>query len=163
MVSIPGFEGDLVAQTDPDYPQAIARWAKNAERNAALVAFVKSSRDVALALQYARSSGLAVSVRGGGHSAAGASSSEGGIIIDLSRHLAEVRVDPEKRLAWVGGGALWETVDKAAIEHGLATVAGTVNHVSLPYLWRYETFGTEFAAVRVQRVVLDRCRRVCRF
>ena len=51
-------------------------------------------------------------------------------MIDLSRHLSGVRVDPVAKLAYVGGGAIWETVDKTAIEHGLATVAGTINHVS---------------------------------
>ena len=50
-------------------------------------------------------------------------------MIDLSRYLNGVKVDPDKKVAYVGGGALWETVDKTAIKHGLATVAGTVNHV----------------------------------
>ena len=50
-------------------------------------------------------------------------------MIDLSRYLNTVKVDPDKRLGYVGGGAIWETVDKAAINHGLATVGGTVNHV----------------------------------
>ena len=57
-------------------------------------------------------------------------------MIDLSRYLNGVKVDPEKKVAYVGGGALWETVDRTAIEHGLATVGGTVNHVCcLSPLW----------------------------
>jgi hypothetical protein len=56
-------------------------------------------------------------------------SSSDGLVIDLSRYLNGVKVDPDKKVAYVGGGALWETVDKTAIKHGLATVAGTVNHV----------------------------------
>ena len=54
----------------------------------------------------------------------------GGLVIDLSRYLNGVTVDSEKQLGYVGGGAIWETVDKVAIEHGLATVGGTVNDVS---------------------------------
>ena len=50
-------------------------------------------------------------------------------MIDLSRYLNGVKVDPEQKVAYVGGGALWETVDRTAIKHGLATVSGTVNHV----------------------------------
>jgi len=50
-------------------------------------------------------------------------------VIDLSRYLNGVKVDPEKKVAYVGGGALWETVDRTAIKHGLATVGGAVNHV----------------------------------
>ncbi|KAI0663139.1 FAD-binding domain-containing protein [Cubamyces menziesii] len=124
------FKGDIVQPGDPGYDQAIARWAKNAARKAAVVAFVKDEEDVASAIAYARRAGLPIAIKGGGHNPSAASSSEGGLVIDLSRYLAGVRVDADKKLAYVGGGAIWETVDKAAIEHGLATVGGTVNHVS---------------------------------
>lgn len=123
------FKGDLVTPADPDYAKAISRWAANAERQAKVVAFVKDPADVALAIKYATANELPIAIRGGGHSAAGASSSEGGLVIDLSRYLSSATVDAEKKLAYAGGGALWEAVDKAAIVHGLATVAGTVNHV----------------------------------
>ncbi|KAH9894367.1 FAD-binding domain-containing protein [Cubamyces lactineus] len=122
------FKGDLVQPGDPGYGQAIARWAKNAARKAAVVAFVKDEADVASAIAYARKAGLPIAIKGGGHNPSAASSSEGGLVIDLSRYLAGVRVDADKKLAYVGGGAIWETVDKAAIEYGLATVGGTVNH-----------------------------------
>jgi FAD/FMN-containing dehydrogenase len=124
------FKGELVTPSDPDYAASIARWAINAERRAKIVAFVKDEEDVALALKYARENMLPLAVRGGGHSSSGASSSENGLVIDLSRHLNGVRIDAENKLAYVGGGAIWESVDKAAIEHGLAAVAGSVNHVS---------------------------------
>jgi FAD/FMN-containing dehydrogenase len=124
------FTGDWITPDHPQYSEAIARWSVNAERRAGAVAFVKSPQDVAAVVKYAKQNKLSVAIRGGGHSTSGASSIEGGIVIDLSRHLSGVRVDPTKKLAYVGGGAVWETVDKAGIEHGLATVGGTVNHVS---------------------------------
>lgn len=124
------FKGDIVTSSDVDYPQAIARWALNAQRNAKVVAFVMDEEDVSLAIKFAKEENLPIAVRGGGHSASGASSSEGGLVIDLSRHIIGIQVNPEKKVAIVGGGAIWATVDKAAIEHGLATVAGTVNHAS---------------------------------
>lgn len=123
------FKGDLLTPEDVGYDQAIARWAKNAARKAAVVAFVKDAADVSAAIAYAKQARLRIAIKGGGHNPAGASSSEGGLVIDLSRYLSGARIDPEKKLAYVGGGAIWETVDKAAIEHGLATVGGTVNHV----------------------------------
>lgn len=125
------FKGDIVVPSDPDYKESIARWATNAQRNAKIVAFVRDSEDVSLALGFARSSKLPVAIRGGGHSSSGASSSEGGLVIDLSRHLNRVNVDVERKLAYVGGGALWADVDKATIVHGLATVAGTVSHTGV--------------------------------
>lgn len=130
------FKGDIVTPSSADYEKAIARWAINAQRKAKIVAFVKDAEDVALAIKYAKANKLPLAIRGGGHNVAGASSSENGLVIDLSRHLNGVKVDVDKRLAYVGGGAIWETVDKTAIEHGLATVAGTVNHVSFYYIRR---------------------------
>lgn len=129
------FKGDIVTPLDPDYAQAITRWAINAQRPAKIVAFVKDAADVALAIKYAKDNSLPIAIRGGGHSPYGASSIRGGLVIDLSRHLNGAVADPEKKLIRVGGGALWETVDKAAIEHGLATVAGTVNDVSSIIVW----------------------------
>ncbi|KAG6864277.1 hypothetical protein C0993_009051, partial [Termitomyces sp. T159_Od127] len=125
------FKGDIVTPDDADYPKAIARWAVNAQRRAKVVAFVRDEEDVRAALRYARDSGLSIAIRGGGHSPAGASSSEGGLVIDLSRYLNSVKVDAEKRVIHVGGGALWDVVDKEAIKYGLATVGGTVNHTGV--------------------------------
>ena len=126
------FKGDISIPTDADYAQAISRWALNAQANAKIVAFVKTPEDVALAIAYARDNHLSIAIRGGGHSTSGASSTEG-LVIDLSRHLNAVEVDSENRLAYVGGGAIWEQVDKLTIQYGLASVAGTVNHVWLLY------------------------------
>ena len=128
------FKGDIVTPDDEGYAQAIARWAANAERKARIVAFVKDTDDVALALKYARMNDLQVAIRCGGHSTCGASSAEDGLVIDLSRYLDYAVVDPEKRTARVGGGSLWRTVENEAIRYGLATVAGRVNHV---YCWVY--------------------------
>lgn len=127
------FKGDIVTPADAGYVEAIERWAHNAVRRAAIVAFVKDPQDVVTALKYARAAKLPLAIRGGGHSASGASSSEGGLVIDLSRYINGATVDAEKKLAYVGGGAVWKTVDLAAIKHGLATVGGTVNHVSFSF------------------------------
>jgi FAD/FMN-containing dehydrogenase len=123
------FKGDLVLPSDADYEGALARWAVNSQKRASVVAFVKDALDISEAIKYARSQKLDIAIRGGGHHASGASSTEGGLVIDLSRYLGDVRVDPAQQLAYVGGGALLEALDKKAIEHGLATVVGIINHV----------------------------------
>ena len=125
------FKGDLVTPGHPDYDSAIKRWAANATRHATIVAFVSCPQDISLAIKYARETGTPLAIRGGGHNPSGSSSVEDGIVIDLSRHLNGCRIDAENKLAYVGGGALWETVDKEAIKYGLASVGGTVNHVSI--------------------------------
>lgn len=100
------------------------------------MAYVKDAEDVSAALRFARGAGLEVAIRGGGHHPAGASSAEDGLVIDLSKYLDKVNVDVDKKLAYVEGGALWKTVDEAGMKYGLATVGGTVNHVSTVHFFR---------------------------
>ncbi|KAA1469078.1 FAD-binding domain-containing protein [Dentipellis sp. KUC8613] len=125
------FKGDLLTPEHPEYEKSLERWAANSQRRAAVVAFVKDADDISLALKYAREHKLPIAVKGGGHNPAGSSSVEGGLVIDLSKYRNGARIDAEKKLAYIGGGALWETVDKAAIVHGLATAGGTVNHTGV--------------------------------
>ncbi|QRV92198.1 FAD-binding domain protein [Ceratobasidium sp. AG-Ba] len=114
------------------------RWALNAEKPAAIVVCPATSQDVAQILAFVQGQGpysaqakLDFSVKGGGHSPSGASSSDGGLVIDLQPNMHGVRVDAEARLAYVKGGSIWGEVDEAAIKHGLAAVAGTVNHTGV--------------------------------
>ncbi|EAU82727.1 FAD binding domain-containing protein [Coprinopsis cinerea okayama7 len=122
-------KGDIVTPADPSYPASLVRWAKNAECKARVV--VKDAEDVARSIAYAKEHNLLFAIHGGGHNASGASSAEDGLVVDLSRYFAGVRVDSEKRLAYIGGGAIWKTVDEAAIEYGLATVGGTVHNTGV--------------------------------
>lgn len=83
-------------------------------------------REVAIVIVFAKTRGIEIAIRGGGHAKSGSSSTEGGICIDLSR-LRKVILDPNTKTVTAQGGALWADVDKAAEEHGLAVVGGTVN------------------------------------
>jgi FAD/FMN-containing dehydrogenase len=67
-----------------------------------------------------------VSVRGGGHNAAGLAVNDDGIVIDLSA-MRHVSVDAEARIARVQGGARWKEVDEATHVHGLATTGGLIS------------------------------------
>ncbi|KAH8114756.1 FAD-binding domain-containing protein [Phellopilus nigrolimitatus] len=125
------FKGDIVTPDHPDYEKAISRWASGAVRRAKIVAFVRDEHDVSHAIKYATAEKLPLAIRGGGHSVPGASSSKDGLVIDLSRFINGVRIDSAQKIAYVGGGALWEAVDNAAIKFGLATVGGTVNHTGV--------------------------------
>jgi FAD/FMN-containing dehydrogenase len=85
---------------------------------------------VAGAVQIARERGLPLAVRGGGHNVAGTATSEGGVVIDLAA-MNEVRVDPERHLATVQGGAIWREVDAATQPYGLAAPAGLVSETGV--------------------------------
>ena len=90
----------------------------------------KSAEDISKALLIAQKYKSDIAVRGGGHSPSGSSSSEGGVVIDLSQ-MRQVTVDVESKSATCQGGALWEDVDLALGKHGLAAVGGTVNHTGI--------------------------------
>lgn len=123
------FKGDIITPGHPEYERSLLRWAANASRRASVVAFVKDVDDISRAVKYASTVGLPIAIRGGGHNPAGSSSTEGGLVVDLSRYMNTCRVDAANKRAYIAGGAIWETVDKETIKYGLATVGGTVNHV----------------------------------
>jgi FAD/FMN-containing dehydrogenase len=126
------FKGDFVTANDPDYQASIVRWTKNAQRKAKVVAFPKDAADVALALKFAKDQGLAVTIHCGGHSLGDASSVEGGLVVDLARYVNTCKVDAEKKLAYIGGGATWDFVNKVTMNQGLATVGSDISHVGFP-------------------------------
>ncbi len=92
----------------------------------ALVASCSGTADVVDAVNFARDNDLIAAVRGGGHSVAGLSSIDGGMLVDLAP-MRGVQVDPNRRLAHVQGGALWADVDRETQVFGLAAPGGVVS------------------------------------
>jgi FAD/FMN-containing dehydrogenase len=119
--------GGLLLSGDDGYTEGKQIW--NGAHDAVMPAVVASCTgvaDVMAALGFARAHDLTVAVRGGGHSVAGLSTVDGGMLIDLSP-VRNVRVDPEARIAYVGPGATWGDVDHETQQFGLATTGGLVS------------------------------------
>jgi FAD/FMN-containing dehydrogenase len=124
-------EGLRVLQPDePGYDDARRVWNAMIDRRPALIARCHATADVVAAVALARRDGLEIGVRCGGHSVAGHAVPEGGLMIDLTP-MGGVRIDPERRRAWVQGGALLGAMDAATQAYGLATTAGNVSHTGV--------------------------------
>lgn len=124
------FKGQIIREDDPEYDQARVVWNAIFDRRPSLVVRPTTVDDVVTGIQFAREHQLVVAVRGGGHSVAGLSTCDGGMVLDLSR-MREVTVDPATRRARAQGGAHLSQLDKAAQAHGLVCPVGVVGHTGV--------------------------------
>ncbi len=106
----------------------------------------RSVADVQAVVQYAAATGLALSVRGGGHAFAGFGTNDGGVVLDLGG-LADVELLEERRVR-IGGGATWGQVADALAPHGLAISSGDTRSVGVGGLtlsggigWKVRKYG----------------------
>jgi len=132
--------GPLLLPGNPLYDTA--RHVLNAaiDKHPALIVQPSGVADVRHAVNFARENQLITAVKCGGHSSAGKSTCNGGMMIDLSR-FRHVRVAPERAVAYVSGGSLLGAMDHETMAQGLVTVAGTVSHTGVGGLTTGGGFG----------------------
>jgi hypothetical protein len=121
------FRGDLLRLGDPGYEDARTIWNGMVARQPGLIARCADVSDVQAVIDVATATRVLTAVRCGGHSLAGFSTCEGGLVIDLSR-MREVTVDPDSRRAHVAGGCLLGSIDRATQKAGLVFPSGVVSH-----------------------------------
>jgi FAD/FMN-containing dehydrogenase len=124
------FGGVLIQPGDEGYEAARVVTYGGIDKHPALIAQAKNADDVVRAVNFARDNGLELAVRSGGHSAAGHSTTEGGLVIDL-RNMNAIQFDTEARTAWAEAGATAEQFTKKAEELGLVVGFGDAGTVGL--------------------------------
>ncbi len=116
-------KGHLVLPSNPNYDEVREIWNAMIDRKPAAIVQCTTADDVSHAITFARENGFELSIRGGGHHIAGNSVCDNGFMIDLST-MKQVRIDAEKRRAYVQPGATLGDFDQAAQAYGLATPVG---------------------------------------
>jgi FAD/FMN-containing dehydrogenase len=116
----------VITADDPGYDEARAVHNGMFDKRPKVVVRAEQVADVIAAVNFARDTGLALSVRAGGHSAPGFGTNDGGLVIDLSL-MRGIHVDPAARTARVGGGATWGDFNYATHAYGLATTGGIIS------------------------------------
>ncbi|UVJ39094.1 FAD-binding oxidoreductase [Arthrobacter sp. CJ23] len=114
---------ELIRPDSPDYDETRRLFNAMIDRRPAVIARCSDPGDVADALAYARNNRLDVAVRAGGHSVAGMSTNDDGLVVDV-RPMKSISVDRGNRTVTVGAGVTWGEFDRATEEHGLATTGG---------------------------------------
>ena len=117
--------GEVLVPGDGGYDACRRVFNAMHDKRPAVIARCANTADVVAAVGFARQQRLEVAVRSGGHSVAGLSVCEGGIVIDLAG-LKTMDVDPRARTARAGGGVLWGEFDAATQQHALHTPGGRV-------------------------------------
>jgi FAD/FMN-containing dehydrogenase len=118
--------GDVIGPDDDRYDDARRVYNAMIDRRPAAVVRPAAADDVATAVRAAADEGLAVAVRGGGHSVPGFGTADDAVVIDLSA-MRRVDVDPATRTAHAQGGATWGDFNEATGAHGLATTGGILS------------------------------------
>ena len=123
-------KGKLLLPGSQAYDNARTLLNPTYDRHPALVVQPTGAADVQNAVDFARDNSLLLAVKCGGHSAAGVSSCDKGLQIDLSK-LRNARVDRAAKTARIAGGSLLGELDHEAMSHGLVTTAGSVSHTGV--------------------------------
>ena len=122
--------GELITPTDAGYDEARAIWNGMIDKRPALIIRAAGVADVIAAVEFASSQDLELAVRGGGHSLPGFSTTDGGVVIDLSP-MKGIRVDPERMRVVAQAGATWHDLDHETQAFGLAVTGGLISSTGI--------------------------------
>jgi FAD/FMN-containing dehydrogenase len=124
------FDGRVIGPNDDDYDAARQVTAGHIDRHPGVIVRVANAADVRKVLELARETGHELAIRSGGHSAKGDSTTEGGIVLDLT-DMAAIEIDKAAKTAWVEAGASALAVTQATTEQGLAIGFGDTGSVGV--------------------------------
>ena len=132
--------GPVLLPGDPGFEDSRTVWNGMIDRRPAIVLRSLGVADVVTGVTFARTNGLAICVKGGGHNIAGLAVADGAVMLDLGL-MRGVFVDPAARIAHAQGGCLLGDVDRETQLHGLAAVLGFISQTGIAGLTLGGGFG----------------------
>jgi FAD/FMN-containing dehydrogenase len=118
--------GNVITSDDRRYDEARAVYNAMIDRRPSVIVQATDTSDVVAAVDFARESGQAIAIRGGGHSVPGFGTIDDGVVVDLAGMRA-VDVDAGAQTATAQGGATWGDYNAATHAHGLASTGGIIS------------------------------------
>ncbi|MEP6638284.1 MAG: FAD-dependent oxidoreductase, partial [Chloroflexota bacterium] len=118
--------GQVITPADAGYDEARAIWNGMIDKRPAIIVRASGVADVLAAVEFASSQDLELAIRGGGHSLPGFSTSDGGVVVDLSP-MKGIRVDPENMCVVAQAGVTWKELDHETQAFGLAVTGGLIS------------------------------------
>ena len=127
---VEALSGQVLFPGDPGYDEARRVHNGLIDKHPAVIARCLHTADVVDAVNFGRSEGLEISIRGGGHNVAGKAVTDGGLMIDLSL-MKGIHVDPTRRAVRAQAGVTVGELDRATAAFGLATPSGVVSSTGI--------------------------------
>lgn len=124
------FNGRVIAPDDPRYESARTVFYGGIDSRPSAIIRVADAGDISRLVKLAGEHGIELAIRSGGHSVAGHSTTEGGIVLDLSA-MKDLQIDHEEQTAWAETGLLAGEFTAAVCKHGLAVGLGDTGSVGL--------------------------------
>jgi FAD/FMN-containing dehydrogenase len=124
------FNGRVIAPDDPRYESARTVFYGGIDSRPAAIIRVADAGDVSRLVKLASEHGFELAIRSGGHSVAGFSTTEGGIVLDLSA-MKDLQINLEEGTAWAETGLTAGEFTTAVGKHGFAVGFGDTGSVGL--------------------------------
>jgi FAD/FMN-containing dehydrogenase len=122
--------GRVITPGDASFDEARTIFYGGFDRQPAAIVRVRDASDVSQVVSLARENGLELAIKSGGHSLAGHSTTDGGIVLDLSE-MKDLQIDLSGRTAWAQTGLTAGEYTAATAVHGLATGFGDTGSVGI--------------------------------
>lgn len=124
------FNGRVIAPDDPRYESARTVFYGGIDSHPSAIIRVADAGDVSRLVKLAGQYGFELAIRSGGHSSAGHSTTDGGIVLDLSA-MKDLQIDLEEQTTWAETGLTAGEFTTAVAKHGLAVGFGDTGSVGL--------------------------------